>query len=331
MNKTAPKVSVIVPVYNAGERFFKCMDTLVNQSLRELEIILILDCPTDGTDKKAKEYAAKDNRIVIIENKTNLHIGNSRNEGIKVAQGEYIAFSDHDDYRELTMYEELYNCAVKEKSDVVLGTSICTGDQNEVLNFPSNLNHEELRDFAIKNLLAAGDDDNPTPLAAYIHPNLYKTNLIIENNVFFVDTLKATPEDIIFQVQVLFYSQKTSFYSKNLYYHIIHNSSTGSDIYYKLPELRSNGKDILYHFLINNSSYNQFKMFFLEGVKKDFTNNLLEFLVMNKNIKSFLKTRKHFKSYPFTKEAFIKAKYSLGRFRMGGRMLRWILIQWMKI
>ena len=65
-----PLISVIVPVYNAGERFYKCMDTLINQTLRDIEIILVLDCPTDGTDVIAKDYASTDERIIIVENKT---------------------------------------------------------------------------------------------------------------------------------------------------------------------------------------------------------------------------------------------------------------------
>ena len=98
-----PKISIIVPVYNAGNYLRHCLDTLVNQTLRDIEIILIIDCPTDGSDEICREYAANDNRIVIINNVRNLHIGNSRNEGLKIAQGKYIGFSDHYAYRTLKM------------------------------------------------------------------------------------------------------------------------------------------------------------------------------------------------------------------------------------
>ena len=93
-----PKVSIIVPIYNAGKFLEKCLDTLVNQTLKDIEIILVLDCPTDGSDRIAREYAEKDPRIRLIVNEQNLNIGLSRNEGLKIARGEYIGFSDHDDY-----------------------------------------------------------------------------------------------------------------------------------------------------------------------------------------------------------------------------------------
>ena len=87
-----PKVSIIVPIYNAGKFLEKCLDTLVNQTLKDIEIILVLDCPTDGSDRIAREYAEKDPRIRLIINEQNLNIGLSRNEGLKIAQGEYIGF-----------------------------------------------------------------------------------------------------------------------------------------------------------------------------------------------------------------------------------------------
>ena len=78
-----PKVSIIVPIYNAGKFLEKCLDTLVNQTLKDIEIILVLDCPTDGSDRIAREYAEKDPRIRLIVNEQNLNIGLSRNEGLK--------------------------------------------------------------------------------------------------------------------------------------------------------------------------------------------------------------------------------------------------------
>lgn len=83
----SPKVSIIVPIYNAGKFLEKCLDTLIYQTLKDIEIILVLDCPTDGSDRIAREYAEKDPRIKLIFNKHNLNTGLSRNEGLKIAQG----------------------------------------------------------------------------------------------------------------------------------------------------------------------------------------------------------------------------------------------------
>ena len=70
-----PKVSIIVPIYNAGKFLEKCLDTLVNQTLKDIEIIMVLDCPTDGSDRIAREYAEKAPRIRLKINEQNLNIG----------------------------------------------------------------------------------------------------------------------------------------------------------------------------------------------------------------------------------------------------------------
>ena len=81
---------------------------------------MVLDCPTDGSDRIAREYAEKDPRIRLIVNEQNLNIGLSRNEGLKIARGEYIGFSDHDDWRELDMYEKLYQKAREDQADIAI-------------------------------------------------------------------------------------------------------------------------------------------------------------------------------------------------------------------
>ena len=200
MQISNPKVSIIVPVHNAGERLYKCLDTLVNQTLREIEIILVLDCPTDGSDKIAKEFAAKDDRIIVLENETNLHIGNSRNRGLEIARGEYIGFSDHDDYRELTMYEELYAEAKASDLDILLGTLVEVGDRYELNVYP-DIPDEEIRELALKDLFMAGNDITFAPYAGYILPNLYRSCFLKFHNISFIDSRIATPEDWLFHVK----------------------------------------------------------------------------------------------------------------------------------
>lgn len=331
MNSKSPKVSIIVPVYNAGERFYKCMDTLINQTLHDIEIILVLDCPTDGTDNIAKEYAALDDRIVIIENETNLHIGNSRNEGLKVACGEYIGFSDHDDYRELTMYEELYEKACEDNYDMVLGTSVCIGEQDEIMNFPAGLSKSELRDYALRNLLTSGDDLTFTPLATYIHPNIYRRDMLMENDILFVDTSKITPEDVIFQIQALYFSKNICFYEQALYYHIIHKESAGNNLIYKLSESRALGKEVIYRFLHENNSFQQYNTSFYSGVKKDFSNSVLDFFALRKDVKLLYNSIKYLRAFSFCRESFKSGTFSLDRYRWSGRLIRRVLFLVMKI
>ena len=104
----SPKVSVIVPVYNAAAYLPHCLYTLTCQTLKELEIILVLDCPTDGSEKIAEDYAARFPQIRLLYNEKNLHAGESRNRGLDVATGEYIGFVDADDFVEARMFEDMY-------------------------------------------------------------------------------------------------------------------------------------------------------------------------------------------------------------------------------
>lgn len=332
MSKIFPKVSIIVPVYNAGERFMKCMDTLVNQTLHELEIILVLDCPTDGTDEVAKEYASKDDRIVIVENKTNLHIGNSRNEGLKIARGEYIGFSDHDDYRELNMYEELYSVAKTKNYDIVLGVNVYIDSEGKISKvIPPELNREELNNFLLKDLLKGGNDYTLTPLIANVHPNLYKSSFLKTNYLSFVDTKKATPEDRIFQLECLLCTNHFIYYDKLLYYHILHKMSAINDSNYFLYKLRINGKMEIYNFLQKKNKYSQYKIFFYSSVKKEFSNTILSIFFGEKKIQEMVKCINQMKSLPFTVDAYRNAHVSLKKYRIGGRISRIILSLWMKI
>lgn len=113
------KISVIVPVYNMEIRLKKCIDSLVNQTLKDIELIIVNDGSKDNSLKIIKEYQKTHNNIKIIDKK-NGGIGAARNDGIKIATGEYIAFVDSDDYIELDMFEKMYKTIKKEKACIVV-------------------------------------------------------------------------------------------------------------------------------------------------------------------------------------------------------------------
>ena len=113
------KVSIIVPVYNVEQYIEKCLETLVNQTLKEIEIIIVNDGSTDGTKKKIEKFIlAYPEKIKYLE-KTNGGLSDARNYGIPSASGKYIGFVDSDDYVELNMFEEMYKKAEEENSDMV--------------------------------------------------------------------------------------------------------------------------------------------------------------------------------------------------------------------
>lgn len=118
------KVSVIVPVYNPGSYFRHCIDSLLNQTLKDIEIIFVDDCSTDDSVRIIEEAAERDDRITLIKSNENTGSGIARNKGIEIAKGEYLCFVDSDDYIADDFLELLYNKAHKNKLDLVKGTII---------------------------------------------------------------------------------------------------------------------------------------------------------------------------------------------------------------
>lgn len=115
-----PKVSVVMPIYNAERYLRQSLDSVVNQTLKEIEIICVNDASTDGSLSILEEYQKKDDRIKIVTNKKNLHCGSARNVGIRFAKGEYLIVLDGDDWFELNMLESLYKQAKIDDSDITV-------------------------------------------------------------------------------------------------------------------------------------------------------------------------------------------------------------------
>lgn len=224
---STPLVSIILPVYNAGKYLRPCLYTLVNQTLRDIEIICVLDCPTDGSDKVVEEYAADDKRIVIIRNERNLHIGESRNVGIRAARGEYIGFSDHDDTHELDMYEKLYIATDAGSKNVVLSGRF-------VIDNFSNKSITDIREECIINILHRNS-------TGHITPHLFKKDFLREYGLFFIDTKLCFGEDIVFFLNAIGKTQSSkdiSLVFKCYYKHNITGFNTAnSSQYYSIDKV----------------------------------------------------------------------------------------------
>ena len=128
------KISVIVPIYNVEKYLNRCLDSIINQTYKNLEIILVDDGSPDNCGKICDEYAKKDNRIKVIH-KENGGLSSARNAGLDIATGDYIGFVDSDDWIELDMYEYLLNICVKYNSDIsrcgfVYNDEDCYKDEN---------------------------------------------------------------------------------------------------------------------------------------------------------------------------------------------------------
>lgn len=303
-----PLVSIIVPVYNAGELLSPCLSSLVRQTLKEIEIILVLDCPTDGSDKVCEEFAARDSRIKIIRNEHNFHIGESRNRGLKAATGEYIGFSDDDDYQEPTMYEHLYRKAKEHDYDMVVSmdTHVEQGG-TFTMDIPKEADANP-RDYLLRDLLSEGAARHDFPLCTNIHPHLYKRSVIEQNDLRFGDTKKITAEDRLWNIQFFLKSKGVGILREQLYYHRNNPNSEGLR---KGSGYRTEGKILtyllsIYDLLKKEQAMDKYGHDFLIGASSELMNMLGYSLTMDKDLAKFLKLRKMVRQLSFGREAIKK-------------------------
>ena len=119
-----PKISIIIPVYNVEKYLRECLDSVLNQTLEDIEVICVNDGSTDSSANILEEYRLKDKRLRVIH-KENSGYGHSMNVGFEATTGEYVGIVESDDFVKPTMFEELYNIANREHADVVKSDFYC--------------------------------------------------------------------------------------------------------------------------------------------------------------------------------------------------------------
>ena len=202
-------ISVIIPVYNGEKYIKKCLDSVLNQSKKELEIIIVNDGSSDKTEEIIKEY--KDKRIKYFKN-TNHGIGYSRNFGIEKSKSKYITFLDSDDYMDKDECKLLYEKTINDDLD------ICICDFYKV--YDNSLEEVNLGNFKNSSL-----KDNPDIITENLNPwgKLYNRKMLIDNNIRFVEDLKY--EDAPFVIEAFCNAKKIGKINKYLHYYVIHNNS----------------------------------------------------------------------------------------------------------
>ena len=213
------KVSIIVPVYNVEPYIRKCLDSLVNQTLREIEIILINDCIPDNCGTICTNYAAKDERIIVINNNINMGQGESSNIGIRLARGEYIGFVDPDDWVDLDFFKKLHDSAVQNNADVAKAgrINILEGNNERLIKKGEN---RKIKKRIKQNI--------PVFLTfTYQHTTaIYKKELLVKNKIYYPDILNA--QDNVFLLKVGYFAQSVVPVSNTYYYYRRRSGSASS-------------------------------------------------------------------------------------------------------
>lgn len=169
------KVSVIIPIYNVEKYLRRCLNSIVNQTLSDIEIICINDGSTDNSLEILQEYAQKDERIVII-NQQNEGVSRARNYGINIAKGEYIGFLDSDDYIDYNFYEKLYEAAKRTNAEIACASIYW----NRYKDYMLKIKKEKLCKKPSSKYIAAA-----LPACCYVWNKIYKTSKIKEHNCYF--------------------------------------------------------------------------------------------------------------------------------------------------
>jgi len=210
------KVSIIVPVCNVEEFLPECLDSCINQTLNEIEIICVNDGSSDNSLKILKEYATKDNRIKIID-KDNAGYGHTMNIGIDMASGEYIGFVESDDYIKSDMYEKLYEIAIMNDLDMIK-SDFYRFTIDETGHVQKRLDRVAARAPDLYNKIVNPKKDTRVfKLVMQTWCGIYKKKFLISNNIRHNETPGASYQDNGFWFQSFMYANKVYFYNQAFY------------------------------------------------------------------------------------------------------------------
>lgn len=249
------KLSVIIPVYNTEKYLKRCLESIINQTLKELEIIIINDGSTDNSDIICSEYVKKDKRIkyIITENKGG---SSARNIGIQEATSDFITFVDSDDFIDKNMYEKMLEKLITEKTDFIMcGHKVIT---------ERNTERKKLKE---ESSLILQDGFSS------VWNKIFKINILKENNILFPEQYQAG-EDLVFSMKYLFSSLNGYSIVKGEFYNYV---VRGDSISFKFIDQRTKlieaYKDI-FEDKRHKSFIEELKILFKKQICKDYFNGI---------------------------------------------------------
>jgi len=228
-----PKVSIVVPIYNVEKYLQECLESLVTQTLQDIEIICVNDGSTDRSGEIVYAYASKDNRIKVI-NKLNAGYGHSCNVGLDAASADYIGIIEPDDFADKNMFFDLYTLITENNVDIV---------KSEWYNF-TNRNKKTVKCSQIISKLKPGkissveDKKNLLKTPASVWSFLYKKSFLNDNNIRFLETRGASFQDTSFNFKVITLAKDIYFTSNAYVYYRQDNPNCST--------LRKDGGEFIY-------------------------------------------------------------------------------------
>lgn len=227
-----PKVSIIVPVYKVEKYLGRCINSLINQTLTDIEIILVDDKSPDNCPGMCDNYALKDNRIKVVHKDRNEGLGFARNTGMKIATGEYIAFVDSDDYIETDTYKKAFEECTLNNLDICYFRYKRFDDQgNEYTEFNDTVAYDFYNSNDSMNVLLAMMGDNSVlqiKIPVMVWCGLYKRSVIEEHNIVFKSERELVSEDLVFNLDLLPKTSRIRIIPNVFYNYFVNQSSLSS-------------------------------------------------------------------------------------------------------
>lgn len=230
MQKTTPKLSIIVPVYNVEKYLDQCVQSLVNQTLQDIEIILVDDESPDNSPKMCDDYVKADPRFVVVHKK-NGGLGYARNTGLEKATGEYVTFIDSDDYIDLKAYDKI--CTLMDKNHLDELRFLCNRFKNDGSQSPVSYS-DDLKIVSDKEQLEF------VALSIFDVPNkqyekydwggsscmaVYRRQVIVVNDLHFFSERQFISEDYLFNFDFYLHCNKVAFLPSTFYHYRINPQS----------------------------------------------------------------------------------------------------------
>lgn len=224
------KVSIIVPIYNVEKYLDRCMHSLLNQTLKESEIIMVDDGSPDCCPQLCEEYRAKYPNIKVIHKK-NGGLGYARNSGLEVAEGKYVAFIDSDDFVDLDMFQNLYEYAEEHQCDAVFCGYNLYENPKSIRLMQSNTDYvlkegkEGVRQILLDMVGSEPNYHSDTKQLMSVWCGIYLRRIIEENNLRFVSERVYIAEDIIWNIDFLSCCECVGLVPQTHYYYCRNNTS----------------------------------------------------------------------------------------------------------
>jgi glycosyltransferase involved in cell wall biosynthesis len=235
-----PKLSIIVPVYNMQKYLRRCLESLTNQTLTDIEIIIVNDGSLDQSAAIISEFEQRDYRIKTIH-KNNEGVSKARNTGIQAATGNYIGFVDPDDWVDLNMYKNLYQEAIEKNADIVMCSYIRESDKFSIekkFSLPEKVffDNDTVHSKVLRRLVGPISKEIAAPemLDAWgtVWSKIYRTKIIKEKNITFTDLKEiGTNEDSLFNIKAIYFANTFLFINFPFYHYWKTNSASVTSIY----------------------------------------------------------------------------------------------------